>query len=267
MAAAVQDAPVFVDAAHAGEHLLLEHVYLPVRTHHRIAALHGFVRNRHAFRIQDIHDFLENPWAAESGTPHHDGIHPVAVETLTGTFGRGYVAIADDGNRHARIVFHLADERPVRFAGVHLRPGTAVYGQRPDTAILKAFGQIHNHLAAFVPSQTGFHRDGNVHGIHHGPRDFQHLGNILQHAGPGSLARHALHGATEIQVEHVGTGTFHHDTGRIGHRTRFLAVNLDGHGALVITHRQFLQTAVHHAHQGICRHKLGIYHRRAETLA
>ena len=52
----------------------------------------------------------------------------------------------------------------------------------------------------------------------------------------------------------------------VNNRYKF-AVNLDGHGALVITHRQFLQTAVHHAHQGICRHKLGIYHRRAETLA
>ena len=34
--------------------------------------------------------------------------------------------VADDGNVHAWVLFHLADKCPVRLAGIHLGAGTAV---------------------------------------------------------------------------------------------------------------------------------------------
>ena len=70
--------------------------------------------------IQVVGDLLEDPGTSESGASHHDGVDTVAQESLPCLFWRGDVAVSDNGDVDARIAFHLADERPVGLAGVHL---------------------------------------------------------------------------------------------------------------------------------------------------
>ena len=64
--------------------------------------------------------FLKEPRAAEAGTAYHDGVHTVEVEAFFGPLGSGDITVADDGNVHAWVLFHLADKCPVRLAGIHL---------------------------------------------------------------------------------------------------------------------------------------------------
>ena len=44
---------------------------------------------------------------------YHDGVHTVEVEAFFGPLGSGDITVADDGNVHAWVLFHLADKCPV----------------------------------------------------------------------------------------------------------------------------------------------------------
>ena len=159
------------------------------------------------------------------------------------------------------ILLHLADERPVGLAGVHLRPGASVDGQGLDAAVLQLFGQGGDDAVSVVPSQAGLHGHGRIgYGIDHGPRDFQHQGNVLQHAGSGALAGHALHGAAEVDVENVGVSLLDYDLCCIAHGLDEATVNLYGHGALVGRHFKLFDAAVDVAHKGVRRHEFRIDH-------
>ena len=86
--------------------------------------------------IQIITNFLENPRAAEGGSANHYRIYAVSFDGKLGFFWGRNVAVADDRNMDAGIVLHLSDEAPVGFSGVHLATGSAVDGERLDSAIL-----------------------------------------------------------------------------------------------------------------------------------
>jgi hypothetical protein len=53
--------------------------------------------------------FSENPGAAYAAPANHNGIHAILFETLFADFGGSNIAIADDGNLYAGIVFCFAD--------------------------------------------------------------------------------------------------------------------------------------------------------------
>lgn len=89
----------------------------------------GTQRREFFARLQIMLHFLKEPRAAEAGTAYHDGVHTVEVEALFGPLGSGDITVADDGNVHAWVLFHLADKCPVRLAGIHLGAGTAVDGE------------------------------------------------------------------------------------------------------------------------------------------
>ena len=167
---------------------------------------------------------------------------------------------------HTRILLHRADQFPIRFAGVHLTARTSVDGQRLRPAVLDTFGQIDDDAVFVIPSQPRFyrHRYAITDAIHHRPNDVEHQIRRLQHACAGSFARDLFHRTTEVQVQHIRMCRFDDNFCRLGHSARIASVNLDCHGAFVVTNREFLERFVDHSHQSIGGHKFRVDHRRAE---
>ena len=102
--------------------------------------------------IQIVADFLEDPGAPEGGAANHDGIYAIFVEGPLGIFGRGDVAIADDGDMDAGVAPDLADEGPVGRACVHLTARPAVDRQGLDAAVLKLFRELSDDELFVVPT-------------------------------------------------------------------------------------------------------------------
>ena len=135
--------------------------------------------------------------------------------------------------------------------------------------ILDAFGQIDDNAVFVVPTQSGFYRHwyAVAHPIHHSFHDVEHQIGRLQHARAGTFARYFFHRTTKIQIQYIGVRRFHHDLRGFGHCARITSVDLNGHGAFVVTNGEFLERFVDHSHQSIGGHKFGVDHRRAESSA
>ncbi len=109
MATNVQDATILVDARNAlGD--------LTTQQGHFLGA-----RNDEVLASGEIMLHLaENPRGANARPTHHHAVHAIAVVALHEALGCGHIAIANDGDGHAGVVLHLANERPVGLAGVEL---------------------------------------------------------------------------------------------------------------------------------------------------
>ena len=108
MAANVENAAIFVDAFHALSHLFLEHVQHPICRHRLVSG--GYDIADFKRRVVDgIAYFFENPRATEGGTSHHHGVDSPFFKSLSRRFARINVAVADNGDVHARILLHRAD--------------------------------------------------------------------------------------------------------------------------------------------------------------
>ena len=161
MAARVQYAAILVDALHVDVQLLKQQVDLAVSGERRVGRT----------SVEHVAHLLEYPRTAERGATYHHRIHAVAVERVARLLGRADVAVADDGDVYARVALHLADERPVGVARVHLCARSAVYGERLDAAVLQRLRQVADDELFVVPSQARLHRDGRVHRLHYFARD------------------------------------------------------------------------------------------------
>ena len=257
MAAAVHDALAFVAyPGDAGVDMFLEDAHLP-----RHAAC-GQVLTV----VEVVTDLLEEPGVAEGGAAYHHRVHAVAVETFFGAFGRGDVAVADDGDMHAGVVLDLADECPVGFAGVHLAARAAVDSEGLDSAVLQLFGQRDDDLVVVVPAEARLDGHGDTDCVDHGAGDFQHLGDIPQESCAGTFARHFLDGAAEVDVEVIGVRLLH-DLRCGGHRLGIFAVDLYGHGSFSVGYLQLAHGGSHVAYECVGVDKLGIDAVGSEALA
>ena len=203
--------------------------------------------------------FSKDPRTAVGGPPDHHAVHAVAVERPGGLLRRTDVAVADDGNRHARIALHLADQRPVRLAAVHLRPGAAVDRQRRNAHVLQPLGDLDDILRIVVPPQPRLDRHGQFHRPDDPARHLDHLRHVAHHAAarpaPGDLA----HRTAEIDVNQVGSGRFGHARG-LYHRFDLVAVQLDAHRPFVVEDVEFGERLRRVADQPVAGDKLGIDH-------
>ena len=132
MAACVQNAAVFINALNVDAQLFEQDVELAVECERRVFGT----------AVEHVAHFLEYPWAAEGGASYHHGIHSVAVEGVACLFGSADVAIAYYRDMYARIALHLAYQRPVGIARVHLGARSAVNGECLDAAVLQSLCQI-----------------------------------------------------------------------------------------------------------------------------
>ena len=96
--------------------------------------------------------FAENPGTAYAASTDHNGIHSILFETLFTDFGGSDIAITDDRDLHAGILFYLADQCPVCLSGIHLCSGTSVDGKGGDTAILQLFSQVYDDPVVGIPA-------------------------------------------------------------------------------------------------------------------
>ena len=167
---------------------------------------------------------------------------------------------------HPLVVFHRADQTPIRFAGVHLAAGTAVNRQGGDAAVLQTFRQIDNDLRFMVPTQPGLHGHRNFHGIHHRFRNLQHQRNIPKHSGSGTLACDLLDRTTEIDVQYIRSCRLAKPC-RLHHGIDIPSVYLYGYRTFLIANIQLPLCAVDAPYQGIARNEFGVHHIRPELLA
>ena len=126
MAADMDNPSALVQAGYTVQHLFTQYIQIPLK---------GFLRQFFSgFKIM-LH-FAEYPWAADAATSYHDSVYSLPLKTLLGTGSRSYVAISYDRYMHTRVVLYFPYQGPVRFARIHLCPGTSVNGQCRNTAIL-----------------------------------------------------------------------------------------------------------------------------------
>src|SRR5512133_189655 len=95
----------------------------------------------------------EYPGFAKGSPAYHDAVNPVPVKHFPGSQGSVHVAVTYDGNLHPGVVLYFANERPVGFPTVHLRPGTPMNCQPCNACILKSLCKVNYCLAALIPSQ------------------------------------------------------------------------------------------------------------------
>ena len=109
MAADVEDAAVLVDAVDALGNLTADERHLL-----------GIADDRNLASEQILFHLAENPGCADAGATHHHAINAITVKALLEALRCCHVTIADDGNRHSRVVLHLANEGPVGLPSVNL---------------------------------------------------------------------------------------------------------------------------------------------------
>ena len=146
---------------------------------------------------------LEYPWVADGTATNQDAVDTVALAGLDGLLGSGDIAIAEDGDVHAGVVLHLADERPVGRTLIHLGFGAAVNAEGGNAHILQPLGQLDNRFVVGIIPQTGLDGDRQVRPLDEGFGNPQHLGNVFQNATAGPFARHLAHWAAPVDVDEV----------------------------------------------------------------
>lgn len=233
MAACVQNAAVFVNAFYVDAQLFEQDVELAVEGERRVFGT----------TVEQVAHLLEYPWAAEGGASYHDGIHSVTVESVAGLFGGADVAVADNRDVYAWVALHLAYQRPVGFARVHLGTCASVNGERLDAAVLQSFCQIGYDEIVGVPAQTRLHGDGSVYCLHHIACNVEQKRYVLQHSGTGTLASHLLYGATEVDVDDVRVHLLYYAC-CLDHRLYVASVYLNAYGSLLVADVQLAQSGV-----------------------
>ena len=153
----MQDTPVFVDTRYIDVQLFLQYVYLFIDVKRRIVR----------FSVEIVTHLFKDPGLPKRCPANHDSIYAKTLESLFGFLRRSNVAIANDRNVDARIVFHLANQRPISISGVHLTACAAVNGQRLDATILQLFGQFGDNKIVFIPSQACFYSHRRMHRLDH----------------------------------------------------------------------------------------------------
>ena len=77
------------------------------------------------FATEEALGLLEYPGVAYCPAAYKDAVDAVALAGFDGLLGGDDVAVAEDGDVHARVVLNLADEGPVGGALIHLGLGAA----------------------------------------------------------------------------------------------------------------------------------------------
>ena len=221
---------------------------------------------QHFARGKVVFHLAEYPRAPVGRAADHHAVHAVAVEHFGRFRPRIHIAVADDRDMYPRIVLHLADQRPVGFAAVHLGPCAAVYRERRDADILQAQGYLLDVLRLVVPAQAGFHGHGFPDRFHDPPRHFDHQRHVAHHARSGAPPRDLLHGAAEVDVDDVRAGRFGHAR-RLDHRFDQMAVELDAHRTLRVVDFEFFERLGRIAYQPVGRDEFRVNHVGAEPLA
>ena len=220
----------------------------------------------HLACFKKVFHFAEDPGPPVGRPPDHHPVHSIAVEHFAG-LGTGVdISVTDDRNPDRRIVLHLANERPVRFAAIHLGPRAAVDRQCGDTHVLQAQSDLFDVLRLFIPSQTGFDRHGFLHGFDDAAGHLDHQGDIAHHTRSGAPTGDLLHRTTEVDIDDIGIGRLG-DPSRLDHRFHQMTVKLDTHGPFGFGDAQFSERLARIADQPVRRDKLGIYHVGTEPLA
>ena len=215
---------------------------------------------------QSLFMAVENPRTAEGGSANHHRIYAVALEGKLGFLWSRNIAVTDDRNMDAGIVFHLSDEAPVGFTRVHLASGSAVDGECLYSAILQLLGKLGDDEVIAIPTQSGFHGYGHVDRFYYFSGDVEHQRNIAEHSGSGTLSGNLLHRATEVNINHIWLRLFH-NLGSFHHVLGGATVNLNAHRALLIAYRKLADGALDASYQGFCRYELSINHSSSKSLA
>ena len=224
MSPSVQDTPVFIDTRHIDVQLLLQDVYLFIDAKRCIVRL----------SVQIVTHFFKDPRLSKGCSTNHNGIYAKTLKSLFGFLGRGYVAISNDRNVDARIVFYLTNQRPISVSGVHLTARAAMDGQRLDATVLQLLGQFGDNKIVFIPSQACLHSHRCMHCLDHLSGNFQQKRYVTQHASTRTFACHLLNRTSKVDVNHVRMSLFN-NLGSFHHRLNVSSVDLYAYGSFSVT--------------------------------
>ena len=152
---------------------------------------------------------LEHPGVADGAAADEYAVDAVSLPCLHGLLGGDDVAVAEDGDVHAGVVLHLADEGPVGVALIHLGLGAAMDAEGCDAHVLQPLGQFDDGFVVGVVAQACLDGDGEVGATDDGLGDMQHFGQVLEDAAAGPFAGHLADGAAPVDVDEVGLLGFH----------------------------------------------------------
>ena len=213
-----------------------------------------------------ILDLLKYPWIPDGGASDHDGVH--AKPFLIGNrFLRTVdVAVPDDRDGHARVVLHLADERPVGLAAVLLRTRASMDGDCLYADILQPFRHLHDGFVRTLPPQTRLHGHRQIHGLDDCGSQRDHLGNVLQNGRPRSFADNLLDRAAPVDVDKIGMG-LRRQLRRRNERLLGAAKDLHAIRTLLLGEIHLTDAFFHRPGKRVRGNKLRNQHIRTELLA
>ena len=180
--------------------------------------------------------------------------------------GGKYIAVCDDRNIDG--FFHLADDIPVRTAGVHLRSRSAVHGYRGSPRLLHYLCKLHGIDTSAVKSLSELDRNGDIDARHHRLYYFPGKLRIAHERRAVAAFDDLTHRAAHIYIQHIRAGIFDRHRRRLCHYLRLVAEYLCGEGSaagqiikqafcLIIAVAQRLRTD--HLGRRECGAKLGAY--------
>ena len=173
----------------------------------------------------------EEPGVAEGAPAHGAEIRSGVAQDVGRVLAGENVPVCDDGDLHR--LLDLADDVPVRLAGVHLYPGAAVDAESVRPGALQHPGKFHRVHAAPVPALAELHRDGDGHGLLHRLHDLP--GQLRRaHQGGAVPGFHDLpHGAAHVDVQELRAGELQRHGRGLGQHLRLVAEELHRQGALL----------------------------------
>ncbi len=92
---------------------------------------HAFINRRwlqHFTRFKIMFNLPEYPWITDRRAANHNAIHTVTVFIFHCLLRAVNIAITENRNGNARVIFHFPDQGPVSLSFVHLHARAAMNG-------------------------------------------------------------------------------------------------------------------------------------------
>ncbi len=187
------------------------------------------------------HHLADRPRIALRAAAHHDCGRACGREHGLRLRARDDVAGRD--HRHVNELDELGRQRVIRIAGVHLLRRAGVERQGRRSRVHQPRAELEACARAVLDAPPHLHRHRHRHGRGDRLRDPAGEVRVLEQAGARARLRHLADGAAEVHVHDVGAGRLHHP-GRLGHRRRVGAEDLDRERVLVGADAEIVERAL-----------------------
>ena len=204
----------------------------------------------------------EYPGIAEAAPADHGKLALCVAEDMLRILRGKDVAVCDDRNVHRTA--YLTDDVPIRTPGVHLRPRSAVDGDRRGTRLLRHACEFDGVYAAAVEALAKLHGHGDGDRPDDAFDDAPRKLGVTHERRAVAAFDDLSHGAAHVYVENIRTAALERHGSRLRHDlrlvTEYLHCKRAGHGRIVQQGGGLLVTV----NERLCAYHLGRHHRSAK---